>query len=122
MVALSSFKYAIRGLKEVIKSERNAKIHLFLAFLAIVSSIILRVGVLEFLFVFLSIVLVIFAEIVNTAIEKTLDLISQENNHAIQITKDMMAAAVLLTAIGAIVVAGIVFIPRIIEIIRPFVK
>ena len=122
MVALSSFKYAIRGLKEVIKSERNAKIHLFLAFLAIVSSIILRVGVLEFLFVFLSIVLVIFAEIVNTAIEKTLDLISQENNHAIQITKDMMAAAVLLTAIGAIVVAVIVFIPRIIEIIRPFVK
>ena len=122
MVALSSFKYAIRGLKEVIKSERNAKIHLFLAFLAIVSSIILRVGVLEFLFVFLSIVMVIFAEIVNTAIEKTLDLISQENNHAIQITKDMMAAAVLLTAIGAIVVAGIVFIPRIIEIIRPFVK
>jgi len=122
MVALSSFKYAIRGLKEVIKSERNAKIHLFLAFLAIVSSIILRVGVLEFLFVFLSIVLVIFAEIVNTAIEKTLDLISQENNHAIQITKDMMAAAVLLTAIGAIVVAGIVFIPRIIEIIRSFVK
>jgi len=122
MVALSSFKYAIRGLKEVIKSERNAKIHIFLAFLAIVSSIILRVGVLEFLFVFLSIVLVIFAEIVNTAIEKTLDLISQENNHAIQITKDMMAAAVLLTAIGAIVVAGIVFIPIIIEIIRPFAK
>jgi diacylglycerol kinase (ATP) len=122
MVALSSFKYAIKGLKEVIKSERNAKIHLFLAFVAIVSSIILRVGVLEFLFVFLSIVLVIFAEIVNTAIEKTLDLISQENNHAIQITKDMMAAAVLLTAIGAIVVAGIVFIPRIIELVRSFVR
>jgi diacylglycerol kinase len=64
---------------------------------------------------------VLFAEIVNTAIEKTLDLISQENNHAIQITKDMMAAAVLLTAIGAIVVACIVFIPRLIEIIRPYI-
>jgi len=122
MVALSSFKYALRGLKEVIKSERNAKIHLVLAFLAIIFSIILRVGVLEFLFVFTSIVLVLFAEIVNTAIEKTLDLISQENNHAIQITKDMMAAAVLLTAIGAIVVACIVFIPRLIEIIGLFIK
>ena len=122
MVALNSFKYALRGLKAVIKSERNAKIHLFLAFLAIVFSIVLRVGVLEFLFVFLSIVLVIFAEIVNTAIEKTLDLISQENNHAIQITKDMMAAAVLLTAMGAVVVAFIVFVPRLIEIIKPFIK
>lgn len=122
MVALNSFKYALRGLKAVIKSERNAKIHLFLAFLAIVFSILLRVGVLEFLFVFLSIVLVIFAEIVNTAIEKTLDLISQENNHAIQITKDMMAAAVLLTALGAIVVACIVFVPRIIEITKTFIK
>ena len=69
MVALSSFKYALRGLKEVIKSERNAKIHLVLAFLAIIFSIVLRVGVLEFLFVFTSIVLVLFAEIVNTAIE-----------------------------------------------------
>jgi len=122
MVALSSFRYALRGLKAVIKSERNAKIHLFLALLAIVFSILLRVGVLEFLFVFVSIVLVLFAEIANTAIEKTLDLISQENNHAIQITKDMMAAAVLLTASGAIVVACIVFIPRIIELINILIK
>ena len=121
MVALSSFKYAIRGLKEVIKSERNAKIHLVMAFLAIILSVVLRVGLLQFLFVFISIVLVIFAEIINTAIEKTLNLISQENNHAIQITKDMMAAAVLITAIGAIVVACVVFIPKLIEIIKSLI-
>ena len=55
MVTLNSFKYAVKGMREVIKSERNAKIHLFFAGLAIVGSIILKVGVLEFLFVFTSI-------------------------------------------------------------------
>ena len=73
-----------------------------------------------FFFVFTSIILVIFAEIINTAIEKTLDLISQENNHAVELTKDMMAAAVLLTAIGSLVVAFVVFVPRIIELIQKY--
>ena len=117
MVSLASFKYAFRGLKEVISSERNAKIHIFFAVVAVVASILLRVGLLEFLFVFSSIVLVFFAEIMNTAVEKTLDLISQENNHLVQLTKDMLAAAVLVTAIGSLVVAGVVFIPRIINLV-----
>jgi len=112
MVSLASFKYAFRGLKEVISSERNAKIHIFFAIVAIIASILLKVSVLEFLFVFSSIVLVFFAEIVNTAVEKTLDLISQENNHLVQLIKDMLAAAVLVTAIGSVVVAGVVFGPK----------
>jgi diacylglycerol kinase (ATP) len=122
MVALSSFKYALRGLKEVIKSERNAKIHLFSAVVALIVSLMLRISLLEFLFVFISIILVIFAEIINTAIEKTLDLISQENNHSIQLTKDMMAAGVLLTAISSVVVAVIVFVPKIYEVVKNSIK
>ncbi len=122
MVALSSFKYAFRGLKEVIRTERNAKVHLLMAFLALIASIVLKISLVEFLFVLISIVLVIFAEIINTAIEKTLNLISQENNHAIQLTKDMMAAAVLLTAIGAVIVALVVFVPRLYEIIKSVIK
>ena len=104
---------SFRGLKAVISSERNAKIHIVFAVLAVILSIALKVTALEFLFVLSSIVLVFFAEIVNTAVEKTLDLISQENNHLVQLTKDMLAAAVLVTAIGALVVAGVVFGPKI---------
>lgn len=117
MVTLASFRYAFRGLKAVVSSERNAKIHIVFAVLAIAASILLRVSLLEFLFVFSSIVLVFFAEIINTAVEKTLDLISQENNHQVQLTKDMLAAAVLVTAFGSLVVAGVVFVPRIINLI-----
>lgn len=117
MVSLASFKYAFRGLKAVISSERNAKIHIFFAIVAVIASIVFKISLLEFLFVFSSIILVFFAEIINTAVEKTLDLISQENNHQVQLTKDMLAAAVLVTAFGSIVVAGVVFVPKIINLI-----
>lgn len=117
MVSLASFKYAFRGLKAVISSERNAKIHIFFAIVAVIASIVFKISLLEFLFVFSSIILVFFAEIINTAVEKTLDLISQENNHQVQLTKDMLAAAVLVTAFGSIVVAGVVFVPKIINLV-----
>ncbi len=122
MVTLASFKYAFRGLKAVISSERNAKIHLGFAILAILLSLIVRVSAMEFLFVFSSIVMVFFSEIVNTAIEKSLDLISQENNHLVQLIKDMMAAAVLVTALGAIVVAGVVFGPKFYQILTTLIN
>lgn len=117
MVSLASFKYAFRGLKAVISSERNAKIHIFFAIVAVIASIVFKISLLEFLFVLSSIILVFFAEIINTAVEKTLDLISQENNHQVQLTKDMLAAAVLVTAFGSIVVAGVVFVPKIINLV-----
>jgi len=64
MVTLASFKYAFRGLKAVISSERNAKIHLGFAILAILLSLLMGVTAIEFLFVFSSIVMVFFSEIV----------------------------------------------------------
>lgn len=122
MVTIASFKYALRGVRAVVSSERNAKVHLLFAFLAVVLSIMLRITMVEFLFVFFAIVLVFFAEIINTALEKTLDLISQENNHMVQLTKDMMAGAVLVTAIGAVVVAIIVFGPHLWQLVTTFQK
>jgi diacylglycerol kinase (ATP) len=122
MVTLASFKYAFRGLKAVISSERNAKIHLGFAVLAVLLSLLMGVTAMEFLFVFSSIVMVFFSEIVNTAIEKSLDLISQENNHLVQLIKDMMAAAVLVTALGAIVVAGVVFGPKFYQILTSLIN
>ena len=118
MVIFKSFSYALKGLRYVIMSERNARIHLVLAVLALLASIIFNISLQEWLFVAVSITLVFFAEIVNTAIEKTLDLISQENNQMVKIIKDMMAAAVLVTAITAFTVASVIFVPRIYDIIR----
>lgn len=117
MAIINSFKYAFRGLREVVSTERNVKIHLLFAILAVVLSFLLKLQLLELLFVIISITVVLFAEIINTALEKTLDLISQENSHKVQLIKDMSAAAVLLTALNAIAVALVVFVPKIINFI-----
>ncbi len=121
MVSLKSFKYATQGLKYVLSSERNARIHLTLAFLALIASIILRISIEQWLFVVVSIAMVFFAEIVNTAIEKTLDMISQENNQLVKLIKDMTAAGVLVCAVAAVIVAMVVFLPRIISLIQSIV-
>lgn len=118
MVSFTSFRYAFRGLKYVLSSERNARLHLLMAILALVASIVLQISLQEWLFVIISIALVFFAEITNTAIEKTLDLISQEHNQLVKLIKDMTAAGVLVTAVGSIIVAIIVFLPRIWQLIQ----
>lgn len=118
MVTYTSFRHAFRGLKYVMSSERNARIHLGLAILALVASLILKISLEEWLFVIISITLVFFSEIANTAIEKTLDIISPENNYQVKIIKDMCAAGVLVSAISAMIVAAIVFLPRIITFIQ----
>jgi len=114
MVTLKSFRYAARGLSMVLSSERNARIHVFFAVLALVLSIVLRIDLQQWLFIIISIALVFFAEITNTAIEKSLDLISQENNQLIKIIKDMTAAGVLVTALSAVIVAVVIFVPRLV--------
>ena len=52
------------------------------------------------------------AEIFNTAIEKTMDFISREKHPQIKLVKDLAAAAVLITAVSAIIVGAIIFIPK----------
>ena len=122
MVTLASFKYAMRGIGAVVSSERNAKVHIIFAAIALVLALLLKITMVEFMFVLFAILFVFFAEIINTALEKTLDLISQENNHMVQLTKDMMAGAVLVAAFGAIVVALLVFGPHLWQLITTMTK
>lgn len=117
MIVVTSFKHALRGLREVIKRERNARVHLILAFLALIASWFFRISSTQLVLVVLAIGLVFFAEVVNSAIEKTLDLIPVGNNQIVKIVKDMCAAAVLVTATTATVIALIVFLPYIIKLI-----
>lgn len=115
MVGLTSFRYAFRGLKMVISRERNARIHVVAAVLALIVSLILRISWYEFGLIIAMISLVFFAEIVNTAIERTLDTMATENNQIVKVVKDMTAGGVLVTAFAAVIVAACVFIPAIVE-------
>jgi len=112
-----SFKYAFTGILETLKKERNFKIHVCVAVCALVLSILLKISVLEFVCILISIALVLSAELINTAIEAAVDLIVGERLHPLaKAAKDAAAGAVLITAINAVAVGAAIFLRRLIDI------
>lgn len=114
---INSFKYAGTGIKSSIKSERNLKIHITIMFLVIISGIIFKISLIEWLICLILFGLVISAELFNTAIEITLDLITTEINPQVKKAKDIAAGAVLITAISSTLIGLLIFIPKLINII-----
>jgi diacylglycerol kinase len=106
-----SFYYAIKGVLYAFSSERNMKIHFFLAAVAILLAWFFGVSKMEWLVVFLMIGLVICLEMVNTAIEALVDLVTGEYRYWAAVAKNVAAGAVFFASIIAIVVAIIIFLP-----------
>lgn len=111
-----SFKFAIEGLLYAIKTQRNLRIHLFFTFLIIFAGILFQINHLEFAILILTIAIVISMEIFNTAIEAGIDLVSPSNQPLAKIAKDLGAAAVLMFAIGSIVIGLLIFGPRLLAL------
>ena len=111
---LKSFVYAWEGIVSFIRSEHNAQIHLTATVLVLVLSVTLRLSQSESIAVVFSIALVWVTEMVNTAIEKAMDLVSREKHPQIKMVKDVAAGAVLVAAIAAAIVGCIVFIPKLV--------
>jgi diacylglycerol kinase len=103
--------HAIHGVLHVLKHERNARIHLMSAVVVLLAGLAMRLPLDQLTDVFFAIVLVFLAEIFNTAVERTLDLIDLEENRHIKIIKDMSAGAVLVTAAAAVMIGIFVFGP-----------
>ena len=110
---IKSFSYAFNGLKHVMANEHNFRIHLMAAVVAIVAGVWFKISAFEWIVITFAIVLVLVLEIINSAIEKLADLISPGKSDTIRIVKDITAAAVLLAAIASLVIAAIIFIPKI---------
>jgi len=112
-----SFRNASRGVWALIRTERNARIHLAATALVVASGIVLGVSRAEWAVLGLAIALVWSAEAMNTAVEALGDAVSPEPNEAIGKAKDVAAGAVLLATIGAVVVGLLVFGPRLVEVL-----
>jgi len=106
---LDSLNYAISGIVHVFKTQRNMKIHFTIAILVILASILTYVTRFELIAVIISISFVIFAEMMNTAIETVVDLITNKYHQLARIAKNVGAGASLITAINALIVGYIVF-------------
>ena len=112
---INSFKYAIEGFISSFKTERNMKIHVLATIIVILLGIILKISTIEWCFCIISIVMVISAELFNTAIETIVDMISPEKNEKAKLAKDISASAVLAFSIGAAIIGIIIFVPKIIS-------
>ncbi|UAY51675.1 diacylglycerol kinase family protein [Ferruginibacter albus] len=108
-----SFAYAGNGIRHCIVSQLNFKIHLIATVICIVLGILLHISYVEWIVVVACIAAVLALEMVNTALEEISNVISPGYNKQIKIVKDVAAGAVLISAIGSVVIAVIIFLPKI---------
>ncbi len=112
-----SFSHALRGLITIWKTQHNARLILIIAVGVIAAGIIMQISNIEMMIVLLSIGLVFVAEIFNSMVEETIDLILLLHLERIKVIKDMAAGAVWIACIISVVVGYFVFIKRIITLL-----
>ena len=106
----NTFKNARKGFRLVLKSEMNLRVHVVIAFLVLVSAYILDFSALEFCIVLFAIAIVIISEMLNTAIEFTLDSIYHNRySKMVGMAKDISAGAVMFASIISLLIGAILF-------------
>lgn len=115
---IKSFKYAIEGINYALNSDQNLIIHFIAALFVIVLSLLLHVTPFEMGILGVTILVVIAAEMINSALEKVVDLVTREHRLEAKIAKDISAGMVLLTAFGSFIIGVLIFTPYIVRFFR----
>jgi len=118
---IKAFNDAIEGILYTFKFERNMKIHYLGSALVLVVSLFLNLSRIEMIMLLLSISLVVVAEMFNTAVEKTIDLVTDEYHVLGKIAKDVAAGGVLVAALNSVVVGYILFFDKLTELSGLFI-
>jgi len=108
-----SFKNAFNGLVWSLRTQPNYRIHLFLSLISIIFGFYLKISYFEFLLIVFLITVGLTIETINTAIEEATDAIDTKIREDIKIAKDVSAAAMLIYAIGATIIAMMIFLPKV---------
>jgi diacylglycerol kinase len=106
-----SFRYAFRGLKYALKNEQNFQLEILIGFFVVILMFIFDIRDWQKVALFLVIFFVLVMELINTIFERVVDILKPKVHPYAQLIKDIMAAAVLIGAIGAAVVGTIIFYP-----------
>ncbi|MES2559532.1 MAG: diacylglycerol kinase family protein [Bacteroidota bacterium] len=109
---IKSFGYAIKGITAAVRMEQNMQIHLIAVIVVTLAGVWLEVSVAEWMVLVLCFGMVIGGELMNSAIEKLVDLVSPEYHAKAGMIKDMAAGAVLVLALAAAITGGFIFIPK----------
>jgi len=108
-----SFRCAFRGLKYVLKNEQNFQLEILIGIFIVILMLILDIKIWQKVALFLVIFAVLAVELINTILERVVDILKPRVHPYAQLIKDVMAAAVLIASIGAVVIGTIIFYPYI---------
>ena len=113
---LLSFTYPIKGLRNAYRNEQNLAVDVGVALLVTIAGFIFKLNLVEWAILALTIGLVISCELINTAIEAVVDLVTEDYHPLAKVAKDTAAAAVFVFAIIAVIVGLIIFLPKVIAL------
>jgi len=113
---IDSFKFALHGVWYIVRKEQNFQIDLIAATVVVILMIIFELSTLEYVALSGSIVAVMIMEIINTVFERMVDVLKPRVHPYAKTMKDMMAAAVLITAVGAFVVGLFILGPHFLDL------
>ena len=113
---VNSFKYSIDGLKYALVHEQNLVIHFIIAFLVVLVGFLFHLELFEWVILLFAIGSVISAELLNSALEATVDLITEEKKKNAKIAKDIGSTSVLLFAIAAAIIGVLIFLQKLIAL------
>ncbi len=113
---LHSFEYPIKGLRYAYRNEQNLAVDVGISILVLIASFIFKLSLTEWVVVIFTIGAVLSLELVNTAIEAVVDLVTEEYHPLAKVAKDTAAAAIFVIAIVAAIVGLIIFLPKIISL------
>ena len=105
---LQSFNFAFQGLVASVRHQRNMRVHLLLAFAVLIASLFLNLSRLQLVMIIMAVAFVFITELMNSAIEAVVDMITDQFDPRAKAAKDMAAGAVLVAAINALIVAYLV--------------
>jgi diacylglycerol kinase (ATP) len=106
---LDSFNYAFEGIIHVLRTQRNMRIHFMIAAAVLIAALILDVSKMELIALLISITFVLIAEMLNTAIEGSIDVATTSFDPNAKLAKDVAAGSVLIATVNAIAVGYLVF-------------
>lgn len=113
-----SFGYAFEGIFAGIRGERNMKIHCFAAVCVVVAGVLFHISVTEWCICLVLFGLILSLELVNTAIEAVVDLVTEDKKPLAKLAKDTAAGAVLIAAVMAAMAGLLIFVPKLISFLK----
>ena len=113
---LKTLSYGFNGILYTLKHERNMVIHFLVMILVIVAGIVFKITFVEWGVCFVLFALVLSLELMNTALENVVDLVTEEKKAKAKVAKDAAAGAVLVAAIFAVIIGISIFLPRLLEL------